>query len=201
MFFSLLFQGSLSKFYSERIKRISFPSMIHQNSRGIRMASFLRALCLMSVLSRSEALPHLPRIFASKSESNYEQIYAFAGKMGPVTSILAVVGGSGWTLYNAVTSSKAELKNDMAQQEARLEASINRQEASMARQEASMARQEASIKTDIARQEANMARQEASIKTDLAELKNEFRSDMARRLGKLEGFIQNERTSKEHNRD
>ena len=158
------------------------------------MASFLRALCLMSVLSRSEALPHLPRIFASKSESNYEQIYAFAGKMGPVTSILAVVGGSGWTLYNAVTSSKAELKNDMAQQEARLEASINRQEASMARQEAS-------IKTDIARQEANMARQEASIKTDLAELKNEFRSDMARRLGKLEGFIQNERTSKEHNRD
>ena len=157
--------------------------MIHQNSRGIRMASFLRALCLMSVLSRSEALPHLPRIFASKSESNYEQIYAFAGKMGPVTSILAVVGGSGWTLYNAVTSSKAELKNDMAQQEARLEASINRQEASMARQE------------------ANMARQEASIKTDFAELKNEFRSDMARRLGKLEGFIQNERTSKEHNRD
>jgi septal ring factor EnvC (AmiA/AmiB activator) len=175
-----------------------------------RMASFLRILCVMSVLSRSEAqlgrLPHLPRAFiiAENSESKFEKLFEMAGKFAPVTTIATVAGSACWFLYNAVTSSKTELKTDMARQEARLETSMARQEASiktdMARLETNMSDLKNELKTDRARLETSMSDLKNELKTDrarqeasMSDLKNEFRSDIARRLGKLEGLDQNGR--------
>ena len=167
------------------------------------MTSFLRILCVMSVLSRSEAqlgrLPHLPRAFiiAENSESKFEKLFEMAGIFAPVTTIATVAGSACWFLYNAVTSSKTELKTDMARQEARLETSMARQEASI---KTDMSDLKNELKTDRARLETSMSDLKNELKTDrarqeasMSDLKNEFRSDIARRLGKLEGLDQNGR--------
>jgi hypothetical protein len=115
----------------------------------------------MSVLSRSEAqlgrLLHLPRAFviAKNSESNFVKLFEMAGKFAPVTTIATVAGSGCWFLYNAVTSSKTELKTDMA------------------RQETSMSDLKNELKTDL-------KDLKNELKTDMSDLKNELKTDRAR---------------------